>query len=221
MDRFREQNAVLREHVERRAQDGLQRARWVAFGFVMLFGVTVFSIGMIALERQARRDLTRRDQRREYVEALQGAQNSMVSGSVAARCSAIARLRRLARTGAACVTAPLISSQTAGLNAPCLSTSSEPMTSPPTSEGTQSELPSTRSHSSHVCSGALSGLRSWVRPRRIARHSRGVASTSASANPAMPVASVLASSELPLALRVNTTASAPGASRSARRRSNS
>ena len=73
MDRFRRENAALRAHVESRAQDELQRARWLAFGFVMLFSATVLSLGMVALERQARRDRARSKQRREYVDALQGA----------------------------------------------------------------------------------------------------------------------------------------------------
>jgi diguanylate cyclase (GGDEF)-like protein len=73
MDRFRRENRALREHVERRSQDGLQRARWLAFGFVMLFSTSVLTLGMVALERQARRDRGRSRQRREYVEALQGA----------------------------------------------------------------------------------------------------------------------------------------------------
>ena len=73
MDRFRKENAALREHVEQRAQDRLQRARWVAFGFVVIFGATLLSLGMFALERQARSDRNRSKQRREYIEALQGA----------------------------------------------------------------------------------------------------------------------------------------------------
>ena len=73
MDRFRDENAALREHVEQRAQDALQRARWIAFGFVMLFSTTVLSLGMFALERQAKNARARSKQRREYVEALQGA----------------------------------------------------------------------------------------------------------------------------------------------------
>jgi CHASE3 domain sensor protein len=77
MDHFREQNAALRDHVEQRAQDNLQRARWVAFGFVVVFGATLLSLGMIALERQARRDRERGKQRREYIEALQGADDEL------------------------------------------------------------------------------------------------------------------------------------------------
>jgi diguanylate cyclase (GGDEF)-like protein len=73
MDRFREQVAALREHVELRAQDRLQDARWIAFGFVMLFSTTVFSLGMFALERQAGRERVQSRLRREYIEALQGA----------------------------------------------------------------------------------------------------------------------------------------------------
>jgi diguanylate cyclase (GGDEF)-like protein len=73
MNRFRKQDAALRRHVERRAQDGLERARWVAFGFVVVFSATVLSLGLFALERRARRDRERSEERREYVEALQGA----------------------------------------------------------------------------------------------------------------------------------------------------
>ena len=51
----------------------LQHARWVAFIFVLLFSTAVLSLGMFALERQARRERARGKQRREYVEALQGA----------------------------------------------------------------------------------------------------------------------------------------------------
>jgi diguanylate cyclase (GGDEF)-like protein len=73
MDRFRRENAALRAHVEDRSRHDLERARWLAFGFVMLFGIAVLTLGMVALERQARRDRDRSKQRREYVEALQGA----------------------------------------------------------------------------------------------------------------------------------------------------
>jgi diguanylate cyclase (GGDEF)-like protein len=73
MDRFRGENRALREHVEGRAQDRLQDARWLAFAFVMLFSSAVLLLGMGTLERQARRDRARSKERREYVEALQGA----------------------------------------------------------------------------------------------------------------------------------------------------
>ena len=77
MDRFRAQVTALRQHVEQRAQDRLQRARWGAFGFVVIFGATLLSLGMLALERQARRDRARSKQRREYIEALQGADDEL------------------------------------------------------------------------------------------------------------------------------------------------
>jgi diguanylate cyclase (GGDEF)-like protein len=77
MDRFREQNAALRTHVEQRTQDGLKRARWIAFGFVMLFGGSVLSLGMVAVERQARRDGARRKHKSEFIEALQGADDEL------------------------------------------------------------------------------------------------------------------------------------------------
>ena len=73
MESFRTQDIALREHLEHRAQDELQHARWVAFGFVMVFSATVLSFGLLALERQARRNRARSRERREYVEALQGA----------------------------------------------------------------------------------------------------------------------------------------------------
>ena len=73
MDRFRGQNAALRDHVEQRARGDLQRARWISLGFVVLFSTTVLSLGLFALEREARRARARSKQRRDYVEALQGA----------------------------------------------------------------------------------------------------------------------------------------------------
>ena len=73
MDHFRRTDDALRDHVEQRAQGRLERARWLAFGFVLLFSATVLSLGLIALERQARRDRARSRQRAEYAEALQGA----------------------------------------------------------------------------------------------------------------------------------------------------
>jgi diguanylate cyclase (GGDEF)-like protein len=73
MDRFRDELSALRARVEERAQDRVQRARWLVFGFVILFGAAVLSLGMLAVERQARKDRARSAQRRDYVEALQGA----------------------------------------------------------------------------------------------------------------------------------------------------
>ena len=73
MDRFRTEVAALRKHVEQRARDDLDHARWLAFAFVVIFSTTVLSLGMLALERQAARERRRAKQRREYVEALQGA----------------------------------------------------------------------------------------------------------------------------------------------------
>ena len=77
MDSFRKQEAALRKHLEQRAQDRLGRARWVAFGAVVLFGMAIFSVGLVALERQARRDRARSRQRREFIEALQGADDEL------------------------------------------------------------------------------------------------------------------------------------------------
>jgi diguanylate cyclase (GGDEF)-like protein len=68
MNRFRSENGALRVYVEKRSQRDLKRARWFAFGFVMLFGTTVLTLGLVALEGRARAK-----QRREYVDALHGA----------------------------------------------------------------------------------------------------------------------------------------------------
>jgi diguanylate cyclase (GGDEF)-like protein len=73
MDTLRTQDAALRRHVERRTAAALQHARWTVFAFVLLFGGGILVFGMIVVERQARRDRERSRQRREYVEALQGA----------------------------------------------------------------------------------------------------------------------------------------------------
>jgi diguanylate cyclase (GGDEF)-like protein len=73
MNRFRDENLALRVYVEKRSQHDLKGARWFAFGFVVLFGTTVLTLGLVALERQARRDRARAKQRREYVDALHGA----------------------------------------------------------------------------------------------------------------------------------------------------
>ena len=101
MDDFREQDAALRKHVEQRAQAELQRARWVAFGFVVIFGAIVLSFGLLALERQARRDRARDNQRREYVDALQG-----VDGEHEARELLRRRAERLAPGAHAVVLTP-------------------------------------------------------------------------------------------------------------------
>ena len=73
MDRIRSAAASLRAHVEQHTQDRLQHSRWVSLIFVLLFSTTMFSLGIFALERQAGRERARGKQRREYVEALQGA----------------------------------------------------------------------------------------------------------------------------------------------------
>ena len=44
---FRSAGDALRAHVEQRAQDRLERARWLALGFVMLFSATVLSLGIV------------------------------------------------------------------------------------------------------------------------------------------------------------------------------
>lgn len=98
MDRFRGQDAKLRVRVERRAQARLQEARWVAFGFVVVFGTLVLSFGMVALERHARRDRERATQRREYIEALQEADDELEAKDLLRR-----RAERLAPGSAAVV----------------------------------------------------------------------------------------------------------------------
>ena len=75
MDRIRATDAALSAHVEQRTTDRLQRSRWRPFVFVVLFSTTVFSLGMVALERQAGRERARGKQRREYMDALQGAED--------------------------------------------------------------------------------------------------------------------------------------------------
>jgi CHASE3 domain sensor protein len=77
MDRLRARNAALRRHLERRTETELQHARWVVFAFVLLFGGGIPALGMLVVERQARRDRQRAAQRREYVEALQGADDEL------------------------------------------------------------------------------------------------------------------------------------------------
>src|SRR3954471_16504169 len=74
---LRIQDAALRRHLERRTETELQHARWIVFGFVLLFGGGILAFGMIVVERQARRDRQRSVQRREYVEALQGADDEL------------------------------------------------------------------------------------------------------------------------------------------------
>ena len=66
---------------------------------------------------------------------------SPVSASVEARSSAIARLRRLASTGAAWPTASRMRRRSCSSGVSCWLTSTAPMTSPPTSSGSQSETP--------------------------------------------------------------------------------
>ena len=77
MDRLRVQDAALRRHLERRTETELQHSRWIVFAFVLLFGGGILALGMIVVERQARRDRERSAQRREYVEALQGADDEL------------------------------------------------------------------------------------------------------------------------------------------------
>ena len=71
MNRFRDENPPCAGTWRSASQHDLKRARWFAFGFVVLFGATVLMLGLVALERQARRDRARAKQRREYVDALQ------------------------------------------------------------------------------------------------------------------------------------------------------
>ncbi len=77
MDRLRTQDTALRRHLVRRTETELQHSRWIVFGFVLLFGGGILAFGMIVVERQARRDRQRSVQRREYVEALQGADDEL------------------------------------------------------------------------------------------------------------------------------------------------
>ena len=72
MDRIRVQDAALRRHLERRTETELQHSRWIVFAFVLLFGGGILALGMIIVERQARRDRQRSAQRREYVAKADG-----------------------------------------------------------------------------------------------------------------------------------------------------
>ena len=98
MDTLRSQDAVLRHHVERRTETALQHARWVVFAFVLSFGGGILAFGMIVLERQARRDRERAARRREYVEALQGADDELEAKELLRR-----RAERVVPTAAAVV----------------------------------------------------------------------------------------------------------------------
>jgi diguanylate cyclase (GGDEF)-like protein len=77
MDHLRTQDAALRRHLEGRTEAELVRARWIVFTFVLLFGGGILALGMVVVERQARLDRERALKRREYVEALQGADDEL------------------------------------------------------------------------------------------------------------------------------------------------
>ena len=159
---------------------------------------------------------------RVSVSRTERAFGSPVSPSVAARCSAIARLRRLASTGAAWVTArDRISSPTRPIGLWWV-TSSDPITSPPTSDGRAAGGAGQRAAERRTAAAApRSAEREYAVPRRRARQSRGARAVEPLGQSGTRAGSVLAASWLPLALRLSTTAAAPASERSTWRLSSS
>ena len=85
---------------------------------------------------------------------------SPVSASVAARRSASARLRRFASTGAAWPTDWSMRRRSRSVGAPPMPTSTEPMTSPPTSSGWHTEASGSLPQISHSMISSAASLRS-------------------------------------------------------------
>ena len=73
MDRFRSEDRALREHVEQRARGTTQHARWFAFGFVVCSAPRCSRSGWSRWSARRGATGSRAKQRREYVEALHGA----------------------------------------------------------------------------------------------------------------------------------------------------
>ncbi|HVT68362.1 MAG TPA: hypothetical protein VHF26_11465 [Trebonia sp.] len=138
--------------------------------------------------------------------------------SVAARISAIARLRRFARTGAAVLTAARIRSSSAALYGPGRTSRTEPITSPLTTSGTQDEPPGHGPHTGQDSRGVRPPSSRCVRPDRAARQERGLAPRSVSASGEPSGSSVTASSRSALLFRFSTTAVAGASIRSRCRR---
>jgi hypothetical protein len=136
-----------------------------------------------------------------------------VRASVAARISAMARLRRLASTGAAWVT----DSRTRGpMSSACLGwlTSTEPMTWPPTSSGSQVVASGRASQTWQASSGSRSRPPWCTRPNRTARQERGLAPCRESCSGHSGSTGVAASSRSALLLRFRTVARLPSMVRS-------
>ena len=136
-----------------------------------------------------------------------------VRASVAARTSATARLRRLASTGAAWLTDSEMRLRSASASCASWVRSTDPITSPPTSDGTQIERRSSP-HRLQASSGSRSLDCSWGRPSRTARHEFGAESTRRCANADAVFTGVVASSRFWLLFRFSTTTSLPGSERS-------
>jgi hypothetical protein len=136
-----------------------------------------------------------------------------VSASVAALISATARLRRLTSTGAACETDSTMRSWSDGSSWSACSTRTEPITSPPTSEGTHVDRLRSPQRP-HESSGSLSLDCECARPSRTERHAEGADSASLRANVDCSSIGVVASRRFWLLLRFRTVTSALGSERS-------
>ena len=119
----------------------------------------------------------------------------------------------MASTGAAWLTDWSIRPCSDALSGRSWATSTEPITSPPTSEGTH-VVRACWLQRSQVSSGSLSVACACVRPSRTARHELGEESTSFSAIGLAGVTGVAASSRFWLLFRFRTTISEPASDRS-------
>jgi hypothetical protein len=144
---------------------------------------------------------------------------SPVSTSVAARISAMARLRRLARTGAACITE---SRMRGPMSVPAgWSTSTDPITWPPTSSGSQVLASGSWPQTWQRSSDSRSRPPWWPRPKRTARQARGLAPWRLSCSGQAGSTAVAGSSRSALLLRLSTVTRLPSMLRSRWRLSSS
>ena len=137
-----------------------------------------------------------------------------VRESVAARASASARLRRWASTGAAWATDSFtrrLSRTSNGLSWP---TSTEPITSPLTSSGTQVDRSALTPQTSHSSSEGSLRLSRRCRASRTAKQDRGSALCSGSASGEPSERAVVASRRSLLLFLLSTTTRLPGTPRS-------
>src|SRR3954470_8680659 len=133
-----------------------------------------------------------------------------VSESVDARRSASERLRRLASTGAAWVTESWMRCVCSSASGRSSVTSTEPMTSPPTSSGWHIDCPGTTPQTSQVRTSSVSGPWLTGRLRRTARHERGLACPSAGAIGSSSGSATADSSRSALLLRTRMRTAASG-----------